>query len=134
MAKLIGTKESITPRVKTRVQRIINDKEYTERDDSNRQQMDSQYRASWRFPGNLNLGQVITYLTNANIDLDIADKCITINGVKPSEIDTLPTQARYENIQGVEYAIREQKDRNNMNKKPRKEKVPGDYVIKVAGS
>lgn len=36
--------------------------------------MESGYRASWRFPGRINLGQVIKYITNPNLDYDIANE------------------------------------------------------------
>jgi hypothetical protein len=39
--------------------------------------MSSQYRASWRFPGNGDLKSTISYLTNPNLDYDLALQYLT---------------------------------------------------------
>lgn len=124
LSKMIWTKETVEPYIKSRAQRYIDD---NERDDCKQwteqtwKTMDSWYRASWRFPGHLNLDQVIKYITNPNIDLDIADQYITLRVqggseyVKPSDIDKLlnGTSVRLD-VSGVDYAIREQQKREKI--------------------
>lgn len=144
---LCGTKESIEKEVKSRVKRIIenNEKEdYKQRTDRNRKDMDSWYRASWRFPWNLNLWKVIGYVSRPNIDLDIADEHIKLyryedkeNAVKPSEIDKLHLDRwGWIYASGVDNALIEQKIRKDKYKAehPSTPKPKGNRTIKLYDS
>lgn len=142
---LCGTKESIEKYIKTRVQRYIDDnenEEYKKWNNENRKEMDSQRWASWRFPWRINLWQVINYVSNPNIDLDIADEHITIyrewdtgHRVKPSDIDKLHPENWWRlYVSGIEQALREQKNRNRINKQnnPSTPKPKGNRAIKLS--
>lgn len=144
---LCGTKESIEKYVKTRVQRYIDDnenEEYKKWNNENRKEMDSQRWASWRFPWRINLWQVIKYVSNPNLDLDIADEHIKLyraddkdNRVKPSDIDKLHPENWWRlYVSGIEQALREQKNRNIDYRKanPSTPKPKGNRAIKLWSS
>lgn len=151
-SKFVWYKKDIEIYVKTWAQRYIDDNEtedYKQWNDSNRQTMSSQYRASWRVPGNGDLKATISYLTNPNLDYDLALQYLTFrfehsiklgqenNTFKIDElaekIDALWDVKIWLRINWVEQALREQKYRRDsiQKSKPKIEKEPGKFIIKV---
>lgn len=95
----------------------------------------SQYRLSLKFPWKGTLKSAISYLTNANIDDDIAEEYVKIKGKRPSEL-TIEDFKRsdwwlnYYDVSGIEDAISFQKSRRSQKpKKAKKEKERNFYIL-----
>lgn len=147
LASMIGTKETITPYIKGRIQRYIDDNDkddYKQWTDHNRKTMNSKYWASWKFPWNINLGQVINYITTPNLDYDIAlDELVfhlEANGKDYllSNIDEALEVLNKNNgrfrVSWVDRALQRQKERRSENRVEKQPKPKGKRIIEITTS
>jgi hypothetical protein len=132
------TKKDIEAYVKSWIQHYI-DNDSKEITDENWKKENSQWYGSWRFPW-WTLWSAISYMSNPNIDLDIAEEYIKISieankdwtRYKPSEykkaIEKLNWNAWRISVRWADNALREQKRRNDS--KPKIKKPLWDFVIR----
>ena len=108
--------------------------------------MNSQYRASWRFPGEGTIKSAITYLTNPNIDYDLALTHLQFKFEAEDErfwLDKLEEKLQALNwwrtrlkVYGVDNVLFEQKMRRDWIRRTRPKviKEPWTFVIHPEGT